>query len=91
MMTTGASNPSAQTAKTVASHAEPYILLKLSLDITSRQVVIMDTIAMAPKSISTRQIYAAVTPYVLFGLLMLAAVMAVPALATWLPRVLLGK
>ena len=45
----------------------------------------------APASISTRQIYAAVAPYVMFGLLMLAAVMAFPGLATWLPRVLLGK
>jgi TRAP-type mannitol/chloroaromatic compound transport system permease large subunit len=47
--------------------------------------------SVAPKSITTRQIYAAVTPYVLFGLLMLCLVMAVPALATWLPRLLLGK
>lgn len=47
--------------------------------------------SVAPKSITTRQIYAAVTPYVLFGLLMLAAVMVLPGLATWLPRVLLGK
>lgn len=39
----------------------------------------------APAEISTRQSYAAVVPYVLFGLLMLAAVMAVPGLATWLP------
>jgi TRAP-type C4-dicarboxylate transport system permease large subunit len=32
-----------------------------------------------------------VVPYVVFGLLMLAAVMAVPGLATWLPKLLLGK
>jgi len=47
--------------------------------------------SVAPKTITTRQIYAAVTPYVLFGLLMLCLVMAVPALATWLPKLLLGK
>jgi TRAP-type C4-dicarboxylate transport system permease large subunit len=47
--------------------------------------------SVAPASISTKQIYAAVTPYVLFGLLMLLLVMWIPALATWLPRVLLGK
>jgi len=47
--------------------------------------------SVAPKSITTREIYAAVTPYVLFGLLMLGAVMAVPGLATWLPQLLLGK
>ena len=33
----------------------------------------------------------AVTPYVLFGLLMLVLVMLIPPLATWLPAVLLGK
>jgi TRAP-type mannitol/chloroaromatic compound transport system permease large subunit len=47
--------------------------------------------SVAPPSITTKQIYAAVTPYVLFGLLMLGAVMAVPGLATWLPKLLLGK
>jgi TRAP-type C4-dicarboxylate transport system permease large subunit len=45
----------------------------------------------APAHITTRQIYAAVVPYVVFGLLMLAAVMAVPGLATWLPKLLLGS
>ena len=47
--------------------------------------------SVAPASISTRQIYAAVTPYVIFGLLMLIAVMAMPGLATWLPKWLLAK
>jgi len=45
----------------------------------------------APKEITTPQIFRAVTPYVLFGLLMLALVLLMPALATWLPAVLLGK
>jgi TRAP-type mannitol/chloroaromatic compound transport system permease large subunit len=30
-------------------------------------------------------------PYVLFGLLMLVLVMVFPPLATWLPKLLLGK
>jgi TRAP-type C4-dicarboxylate transport system permease large subunit len=47
--------------------------------------------SVAPKTITTKQIYSAVTPYVLFGLLMLCLVMAVPTLATWLPKLLLGK
>lgn len=47
--------------------------------------------SVAPPHIRTRQIYAAVTPYVVFGMLMLAAVMAVPGLATWLPQWLLAK
>jgi tripartite ATP-independent transporter DctM subunit len=44
----------------------------------------------APKHITTPQIYRAVMPYVLFGLLMLVMVMLMPELATWLPGVLLG-
>lgn len=37
------------------------------------------------------QIYSAVTPYVIFGLLMLFIVKLFPPVATWLPGVLLGK
>jgi len=47
--------------------------------------------SVAPKSIAMRQIYGAVTPYVLMGLIALVLVMLFPALATWLPRVLMGK
>jgi tripartite ATP-independent transporter DctM subunit len=47
--------------------------------------------SVAPRQISMQEIFRAVTPYVLFGLLMLVLVMLVPPLATWLPAVLLGK
>ena len=47
--------------------------------------------SVAPKEIATRDIFAAVMPYVLFGLLMLVLVMVFPPLATWLPKLLLGK
>jgi len=43
----------------------------------------------APKHITMPQIFRAVTPYVLMGLLMLVLVLLVPGLATWLPKVLL--
>jgi tripartite ATP-independent transporter DctM subunit len=43
----------------------------------------------APKHITMAQIFRAVTPYVLMGLLMLGLVMLVPGVATWLPRALL--
>ena len=46
--------------------------------------------SVAPPSITMRQVYGAVTPYVIFGLLMLGLVMVFPRLTTWLPRVLLG-
>jgi tripartite ATP-independent transporter DctM subunit len=45
--------------------------------------------SVAPKEISMRQVWSAVTPYVALGVLMLAAVALVPALATWLPRALI--
>ena len=47
--------------------------------------------SVAPRSIGTQQIFRAVTPYVLFGLLMLVLVMLIPGLANWLPARLLGK
>jgi tripartite ATP-independent transporter DctM subunit len=45
----------------------------------------------APKTITTSQIFGAVMPYVAFGLLMLGMVMLFPGLATWLPGLLLGR
>lgn len=44
----------------------------------------------APPQVPTRQIFAAVTPYVLFGLGMLALIALLPGIATWLPGVLLS-
>jgi tripartite ATP-independent transporter DctM subunit len=44
----------------------------------------------APPQITMKQVFSAVTPYVVFSLLMLALVMMVPGIATWLPRVLFG-
>jgi tripartite ATP-independent transporter DctM subunit len=43
----------------------------------------------APKHITMGQIFRAVTPYVMMGLLMLVLVLLVPPIATWLPAVLL--
>ena len=42
--------------------------------------------SVAPKQITIVQIYRAVVPYLVFGVLMLVAVMLLPALALWLPR-----
>jgi tripartite ATP-independent transporter DctM subunit len=46
--------------------------------------------SVAPKQITIGQIYRAVVPYLVFGLLMLVLVMLFPSLAVWLPRALLG-
>jgi tripartite ATP-independent transporter DctM subunit len=45
----------------------------------------------APKQITMTQIFRAVTPYVVIGLVMLAVVMLFPGLAVWLPKVLLDE
>ncbi|MBU6189100.1 MAG: TRAP transporter large permease [Betaproteobacteria bacterium] len=47
--------------------------------------------SVAPASIPTTEIFAAVTPYVIMGLLMIGLVWIFPPIATWLPAVLLGK
>jgi len=46
--------------------------------------------SVAPKQIRMEQIWSAVTPYVMMGLLALVAVVLFPALATWLPRALIS-
>ena len=43
-----------------------------------------------PPHIRMAQIWRAAIPYVVFGLLVLALIIAWPPLATWLPRALLG-
>ena len=42
----------------------------------------------APAGITMQQIYAASVPYIVFGVLVLAAIFFFPPLATWLPGVL---
>src|SRR2546423_15343477 len=42
----------------------------------------------APKEIEMHQIWRAVTPYVVMGIVALIAVLLFPPLATWLPRLL---
>ena len=44
--------------------------------------------SVAPAEIGMRQVWHAVTPYVIMGLVALAAVLAFPPLATWLPKAL---
>jgi len=47
--------------------------------------------SVAPKEIPTSEIFAAVTPYVVMGVLMIGLVLVVPEVATGLPQWLLGK
>lgn len=45
----------------------------------------------APATVRTADIFTAVTPFVIFGLVMLGLVVVFPGLATWLPGLLLGR
>lgn len=47
--------------------------------------------SVAPAQISMSQVYHAVTPYVVLGITVLVIVISFPALATWLPDLLIGK
>ena len=47
--------------------------------------------SVAPKEIQMHQIWHAVTPYVAMGLIALILVIAVPDLATWLPKLLISR
>jgi tripartite ATP-independent transporter DctM subunit len=42
----------------------------------------------APPAISMQQIYGAAIPYVFFGLMLIALILAVPGIATWLPSMI---
>jgi tripartite ATP-independent transporter DctM subunit len=45
--------------------------------------------SVAPREIEMQQVWSAVTPYVVMGILALLAVLLFPALATWLPKALI--
>ncbi len=47
--------------------------------------------SVAPKHITMGDIFRAVMPYVIFSLLLLAAIYFFPPITTWLPRLLMGK
>ncbi|MBI3030104.1 MAG: TRAP transporter large permease [Candidatus Rokubacteria bacterium] len=47
--------------------------------------------SVAPRAITMAQVYGAVTPYLVFGLLMLVVVVLFPPVATWLPAALFRK
>jgi TRAP-type C4-dicarboxylate transport system permease large subunit len=47
--------------------------------------------SVAPKHIPTSEIFAAVMPYVVMGVMMIGLVLMFPVLATGLPKLLLGK
>ena len=48
-------------------------------------------VKVAPPSVNMAQIYWAAIPYVVFGVLVLALILMVPLVATWLPGILGGR
>jgi len=65
------------------------IVLEISLCTPPFGMLLFVMQGVAPKGITIRQIYASVTPFVLIQFLFLALIVAIPALALWLPSVVL--
>jgi tripartite ATP-independent transporter DctM subunit len=64
------------------------ICMQLGLLLPPHGLLLMTMRGVAPPQVTMAHIFLAVIPYVTMSLLVLALVFAVPAVATWLPRVL---
>jgi tripartite ATP-independent transporter DctM subunit len=64
------------------------ICMQLGLLLPPHGLLLMTMKGVAPPQVTMAHIYRAVVPYVALSLLMLALVFFVPAVATWLPRML---
>jgi len=65
------------------------IVLEISLCTPPFGLLLFVMQGIAPRGITIRQIYASVTPFILIQLLFLGLIVAIPALALWLPSVVL--
>jgi tripartite ATP-independent transporter DctM subunit len=64
------------------------ICMQLGLLLPPHGLLLMTMRGVAPPEVSTGHIFVAVVPYVAMSLLLLAAVFWLPAIATWLPKLL---
>jgi tripartite ATP-independent transporter DctM subunit len=62
------------------------ICMQLGLLLPPHGLLLMTMRGVAPPAVTMAHIFAAVVPYVLMSLLLLAAVFWLPAIATWLPK-----
>ena len=66
------------------------ICMQLGLLLPPHGLLLMTMKSVSPPEVRMAHIFRAVAPYVVMSLLMLALVFGVPAVALWLPRLLLG-
>lgn len=64
------------------------ICMQLGLLLPPHGLLLMTMRGVAPRSVTMAQIFAAVVPYVMMSLLLLAAVFWIPGIATWLPKMI---
>lgn len=67
------------------------ICMQLGLLTPPFGMLVLTMRSVTPRSVPTSELFRAVTPYVVFGLLMLVLVILVPGIATWLPNWLFGS
>ena len=66
------------------------ICMQLGLLLPPHGLLLMTMRGVAPPEVTMMHIFQAVVPYVIMSLLLLALLLVFPAIATWLPRVLIG-
>jgi tripartite ATP-independent transporter DctM subunit len=66
------------------------ICMQLGLLLPPHGLLLMTMRGVAPPEVSMGHIFRAVTPYVIMSLMLLALLLLVPAIATWLPSHLIG-
>jgi len=66
------------------------ICMQLGLLLPPHGLLLMTMRGVAPPEVSMGHIFRAVTPYVIMSLVLLALLLLVPAIATWLPNRLVG-
>jgi tripartite ATP-independent transporter DctM subunit len=66
------------------------ICMQLGLLLPPHGLLLMTMRGVAPPEVSMGHIFRAVTPYVIMSLMLLALLLLVPAIATWLPNHLVG-
>ena len=67
------------------------ICMQLGLLLPPHGLLLMTMRGVAPPSVTMGHIFLAVVPYVVMSLILLAAVFWIPAIATWLPDLVMGK
>ena len=66
------------------------ICMQLGLLLPPHGLLLMTMRGVAPPEVTMAHIFQAVVPYIVMSLIMLALIIMFPAIATWLPRVLVG-